>query len=221
MYTCRHWLLRAFSSICLQCRNNNQIYQWETSIRPSSAIYCILTQEEGVLSYFHLKHHRVLKGRRAADGTYEMPTGYSAVKANYLNNNPDPNADMWALEGIVFVPRTGYQVEMFAKDPYYNYGKQILWIDQEGLLFVYKEVDDRSGEYWKTIMVMYTALQYGDEKYIGLESSAYIMVDDKAYHGNVAAVMGTWRGYDLRSWYNTKRLPPSAFTPQGISTMSR
>jgi len=133
----------------------------------------------------------------------------------------DPNIAPWALEGISFVPRTGYQVELYPRDPYYNYGKQILWLDREGFLFNYKEIDDRSGEYWKTIIVLYTALQYGDDKYVGLESSAYLMVDDKAYHGNCAAVMGTWRGYDLRAWYNTNRLPPSAFTPQGISTMSR
>ncbi|MBT3312366.1 MAG: DUF1329 domain-containing protein [Desulfobacterales bacterium] len=188
---------------------------------PESMEAKYIGQKDFLFPVLEADQHRVLKGRRAADGTYVMPPGYSAVKANYLNNNPDPNVDMWALEGIVFVPRTGYQVELFPKDPYYNYGKQILWIDQEGLLFVYKEVDDRAGEYWKTAIVMYTALQYGDDKYVGNGAAAYAMVDDKAHHASIAPVMGSWKGYDFRSWYNTNRMKPSAFTPQAISTMSR
>ncbi|MBT4363486.1 MAG: DUF1329 domain-containing protein [Desulfobacteraceae bacterium] len=182
----------------------------------------VISQQDFLMPVLENDLNRKLIGRKAADGTFEMPSGYEAVKANYVRaEGMDPNVAPWVLDGVAFVPRTGYQVELFPRDPYYNYGKQVLWLDREGMLFNFKEIDDRSGEYWKTIIVLYTALQYADDKYVGLESSAYLMVDDKAYHGNCAAVMGSWRGYDIRTWINSTRLPASAFTPQNIQTMSR
>ena len=39
------------------------------------------------------------------------------------------------------------------ENPYFAYGRQILWIDKDLYRAYYKEVYDRSGEYWKTFLL--------------------------------------------------------------------
>ena len=41
-------------------------------------------------------------------------------------------------------------VEAMPKDPYYNYGRQIFSIEQNSFAPVWKQIYNRSGEYWRT-----------------------------------------------------------------------
>jgi Protein of unknown function (DUF1329) len=59
----------------------------------------------------------------------------------------------WWPTNLYLTKRPVWLVEAVAKDPYYAYGRQIIWIDKELFRGYYKEVYDRAGQYWKTILV--------------------------------------------------------------------
>jgi hypothetical protein len=56
----------------------------------------------------------------------------------------------WWPQGVVLVNRPTYILQCEAKDKYYNYGPQQLWIDGGCYTPTYKVISDRSGAYWKT-----------------------------------------------------------------------
>jgi hypothetical protein len=58
---------------------------------------------------------------------------------------------LWApaTEDVFFVKRPVWKIECTSKDPFYNYGKQYMWIDKEAYCSFWKEILDHSGEQWK------------------------------------------------------------------------
>ncbi len=58
----------------------------------------------------------------------------------------------WWPTNLHLTKRPVWILEMAPKDPYYAYGKQVLWVDKELFFGYYKEIYDRAGEYWKTIV---------------------------------------------------------------------
>jgi len=56
----------------------------------------------------------------------------------------------WWPTNYIYVKRPTYVLECKAKDPYYNYGTQYLWIDADCFTPTYKLIHDRAGDYWKT-----------------------------------------------------------------------
>lgn len=63
-----------------------------------------------------------------------------------------PAAASWLPTQAVFVPRELERVELISLDPFALYGRQVLYIDKETALPVYKIVFDRAGRHWKTII---------------------------------------------------------------------
>ncbi|MCB9029523.1 MAG: outer membrane lipoprotein-sorting protein [Deltaproteobacteria bacterium] len=62
----------------------------------------------------------------------------------------------WLPTNSIFVPRYLYEIELVNKDdPYSLYGRQILYVEEESFLPVYKIVYDRAGRHWKTIISAY------------------------------------------------------------------
>ena len=57
---------------------------------------------------------------------------------------------------VVWNPRKGWVVEAYPKDKYYNYGKQILYVDSAVYNIWYKDIYSPSGEYWKIIVASYS-----------------------------------------------------------------
>jgi hypothetical protein len=55
----------------------------------------------------------------------------------------------WWPQDIIYVKRPTYILECEAKDKYYNYGPQHLWVDAGCYTPTYKVITDRSGTYWK------------------------------------------------------------------------
>jgi hypothetical protein len=49
---------------------------------------------------------------------------------------------------LVYVPRKVWVIEGNAKDPYYNYGKHLFYVDQETYGIWHEEVFDKAGVPW-------------------------------------------------------------------------
>ena len=63
-----------------------------------------------------------------------------------------PGAFAWMPTTTFFIPRKVWIVELDCKDPYYPFGRQLLFVDQETFLPVYKIVYDQKGNMVKFIM---------------------------------------------------------------------
>ena len=88
----------------------------------------------------------------------------------------------WAVMNYIWIKRPVYVVEARAKDPYYNYGLQHLWVDTETYATFYKIIHDRSGDYWKASFSAFAGYRSpGDEMKLHALSHG-VMIDDRTGH---------------------------------------
>ncbi|MBU4009691.1 MAG: DUF1329 domain-containing protein, partial [Proteobacteria bacterium] len=95
----------------------------------------------------------------------ELPDGRMArayphtgthIKLGY--EDPNWKGASWAPMNIIYVPRKVWVVEQMPKDPYYNWGLHVNYIDQETYTIWYKEVFEKSGDFrtWVTTLLHYS-----------------------------------------------------------------
>ena len=88
----------------------------------------------------------------------------------------------WAPTNYVWVRRPVYVIEMRSKDPYYNYGKQYIWIDAETYSSYYKVIYDRAGDYWKSMIGASSGYESSGGEMRYTQFSHAVMVDDRTQH---------------------------------------
>jgi hypothetical protein len=92
----------------------------------------------------------------------------------------------WCPIGMIYAPRDMYIFEATPKDPYYNAGKMIMYIDKKTYTITYKVTYDKSGQYWKTFIGSYPY----EESPKGFTTGGMIMynhvIDDKTHHSCMA-----------------------------------
>jgi len=72
------------------------------------------------------------------------------VKVGY--ETPGWQGIAWAPSQLKLAKRKCWVVEATPKDPYYAYGRRVIYIDQAAYWGFWATLYDRSGEYWKTIL---------------------------------------------------------------------
>ena len=88
----------------------------------------------------------------------------------------------WWPQGIIYVMRPTYILECEAKDKYYNYGKQLLWVDAGVFTPTYKVITDRSNTYWKVEWQSLDALESVDKSYRTSGLGNMMAFDDRSQH---------------------------------------
>jgi hypothetical protein len=78
---------------------------------------------------------------------------------------------------------------MKPKDPFYNYGIQYLWVDDTNFGANYKVINDRTGKYWKMIIVVNAYCQSADKTMAFPLTPCILAVDDRADHATIAVTM--------------------------------
>jgi len=63
-----------------------------------------------------------------------------------------PASPGWNPGRVTFVPREAKRVEMTSKDPFFPYGRQVLYVDKKTAAPALKFIYSRSGELWKSIV---------------------------------------------------------------------
>jgi len=91
----------------------------------------------------------------------------------------------WAPVNWVWVKNPAYVIEMEAKDPYYNYGPQELWVDSEGFVPAYKIVNDKAGRYWKIIMQAHACFESEDKVMQLTTSGDQLAIDERSEHATI------------------------------------
>ena len=118
----------------------------------------------------------LVKGyQHRGDGTDSM------VLWNYQSRQL-PQLAPWVPTTVTFVPRRVWIIELLPTDPYYGFGKEILIVDQELMLPVYKLVYDRIGEYRKTVIGGWGQAKSKDSK-ISFPFCAFVLAVDQTSQG--------------------------------------
>ena len=96
----------------------------------------------------------------------------------------DENATVaaWCPMNTVYVKRPAWLIEAKAKDPYYNYGSQYIWIDRETWTPVCKVIHDRSGKFWKLLIITHVGLETEGGKEKGVLALDHLMIDTRRDH---------------------------------------
>jgi len=106
-------------------------------------------------------------------------------------------APWWLQDNVVFVPRQVWIVEGQSTDPYYNFGKVIMYFDKDLYRIYWKLVHNRAGEYFYTATCGYHFVKDG-ETYSAVYPNFVIGVNDKT---NRAALGGRYQSSFIeRNW---------------------
>ena len=93
---------------------------------------------------------------------------------------------------MLWVPVPVYIVEAQPKDPYYNYGRQIFFFEQNTFIPVWKQIYNRSGEYWRTgsLWVEFPRFQANGKETVCMDGVGLFMTDEKTNRTTVASDTG-------------------------------
>lgn len=89
----------------------------------------------------------------------------------------------WCPINSIYTKRPVYVLEAKAKDPYYNYGLQYIWVTTDTWGPAYKMVHDRSGKYWKFMSVTTSGFESSDGRVKFLAWLDHMVVDSRRDHG--------------------------------------
>jgi hypothetical protein len=120
-------------------------------------------------------------------------------------------APWWIQENLVFVARPVWIVEGQSTDPYYNFGKVVMYFDQEMYRIYWKLVHNRAGEYFYSAMCGYHFVK-NDDTFSAVFPSLVIGVNDKI---NRAALGGRYGSSFLEQHWD-----PSYFSLRTITHMT-
>jgi hypothetical protein len=133
-----------------------------------------------VLQPYPFRFKPVSPTRSLIDTPY-MSAGYEVPNAK--------GAPWWIQENLVFIPRQVWIVEGQSSDPYYNFGKVVMYFDKEMYRIYWKLVHNRAGEYFYTAACGYHFVK-NDESYSAVFPNLVIGVNDKT---NRAALGGRFQ----------------------------
>ncbi len=85
----------------------------------------------------------------------------------------------WAPTNLVWLKRHLYIFEMRPKDPYYNYGCQETWVDAQTFAVMYKVINDKAGDYWKTFYTSSMCCASDDKRLRFWDLAGQYVVDDR------------------------------------------
>jgi hypothetical protein len=120
-------------------------------------------------------------------------------------------APWWIQDNLVFVARPVWIVEGESSDPYYNFGKVIMYFDKEMYRIYWKLVHNRAGEYFYTAMCGYHFVK-NDETFSAVFPNIVIGVNDKI---NRAAIGGRYQSSFLEQQWD-----PSYFSLRTLTHMT-
>lgn len=89
-----------------------------------------------------------------------------------------PGSAAWLLNQAVYIPRTLLRIFLETRDPYSLYGRQIIYIDKDTGLPIYKIVFDNSGQLWKTVIGNYAFSPRADSNF-PFYPYAQVVIDSK------------------------------------------
>ena len=119
---------------------------------------------------------------------------------------------------MIWVKRPAWVIEAFPKDPYYTYGRQVIYADRENNLLLYKVVYTRAGEYWKLVYNDMSPAWSSDGAHRYPSDTINMAIDDKTDHSGIGTAAGT-NGNVFE--YNSHRVHPSNFSVEQLLRLGK
>ena len=154
-------------------------------------------------------------------GTIDADGAFHPVM--YLNKfgheTPGWKGVAWAPTESVWVPRPVWVIQGENRDPYYNFGKQIFYIDKELFLIWQREDYDRSGAFWQwnTYCTHLTETQDGSLNTLTWDYS--IIIDEKIKHASISNY--TPKSGGSRYYVPSETLGASFYSVQTMRRLSK
>ncbi len=111
-------------------------------------------------------------------------------KSGY-QEDPQVHAGWWNT-GVLWVPVRMLVVEAIPKDPYYAYGREILWFEEGSNTPTWKTVFNRSGEQWRQMIHLFDYLHFdtGDKITTCFDGNAGFFADEIVNRGTTSIGSG-------------------------------
>jgi hypothetical protein len=113
-------------------------------------------------------------------GEWEMARNHPSL--TYGHEDEAWGGSPWCPLNSIYIRRPVYVLEAKAKDPYYNYGIQYIWVTADTWGPAYKMVHDRSGKFWKYMSVTTSGFQSDDGSVKFLAWLDHMVVDARRDH---------------------------------------
>jgi len=177
-----------------------------------------LGQKVGLLCVTDWVSEHALETRRLPDGTWKTMANEVGMKVGWQVK--DFKGTPWAPANAVWIPREFLIIESIPKEPYYNYGKIIYWIDKDTHSINHKIVWDKAGEYWKTLIIPRVWVDYAEKKGV-LHCNSHIIYDEKAKHACVYHHGGPIFGHQFSAEFDNPKINPRMFTLERLRMWSK
>lgn len=162
----------------------------------------------------------------APNGCRQVSRGSSSANSasEHLSSNWNfelarfPSAAGWLPTNALFVPRTLWRLDLASRDPFSASGRQVIYVDQEFMMPVYRFVYDKNGMLDKTIIAMYGSAEDADRRRSVF--SAWVLAYSHAQHA--AFIVDNSRinmcptpveGLRLQDIEPSRYLAPTSLTP--------
>ena len=130
----------------------------------------------------------------------------------------------WCPVDCVWIPRDVWVVEGKAKDPYYLYGKQTMYVDKNTFTIWMKDVADKSGKYWKTYWQHYDYVETEDGpnsvSLTGGVADSSVMYDVNSDHASLSQ-SSPYPGRPYKFNLTMDMLNPDYFTETNMRQLSK
>lgn len=128
------------------------------------------------ISDAHVEYEKTKAVNGLFEGSDQKPETmlWNFTNKKFLNFAP------WLPTEVRFVPRRVWILELSPRDPFYQSGRQILVVDQESMLPVYKVVYNRHGGYQRTIVGGW-GLAATEDGSIRFPFSAYVLAVEQGF----------------------------------------
>jgi len=126
---------------------------------------------------------------------------------------PGSKGAPWQItENLVFVPRPVWILEGESNDPYYNFGKVIMYVDKDMSRIYWKSVHNKAGEYFYSAMCGYHWSKTQDGSFGASTPNMVMGVNDKT---DRAALGGRYASQFLE-----RDFKPDYFSLRALSRLS-
>lgn len=122
----------------------------------------------------------------------------------------------WFSPSTIWVERPAWILELRSKNPYYNFGKEILYVDAEFFVGLWKEIYGKSDEPWKIMNQAWMHTRSRNDKRRWITDAGMRMVDIRADHATYTDYLTPETTYVIE-----KRLDPDQFTLSGFTALCK
>ncbi len=127
----------------------------------------------------------------------------------------------WAHLDLIWAPRAVWIIEGIPKDPHYNSGKQLFYVDQDTFILWFKDVYNPSGTHVKSFFSTQSFQVAPSGRNTLLLPVDYCGIDDQNGHASCLKYLSSYSGYKESLYVPLTKIGPGNFTLSGVQQLSK